>query len=185
MDDGAYQYRRFLSGDDEGIVEIIRIYKDGLILFINGYVRNIHIAEELAEDTFFKLLVKKPRYSDRYCFKTWLYTIGRNLALDHLKREAKKVDISDEDLVLLQREEKSVEQQYFVKEERIRLHRAILQLTPRYGEIIYLAYFELLSNQDIGRIIHRTPKQVANLLYRAKDALKSILIKEGFEYEGL
>ena len=47
MDNGASSYRRFLEGDDSGIVEIIRDYKDGLILFLNRYVNNIHTAEEL------------------------------------------------------------------------------------------------------------------------------------------
>lgn len=56
MDNGASSYRRFLEGDDSGIVEIIRDYKDGLILFLNRYVNNIHTAEELAEDTFLELL---------------------------------------------------------------------------------------------------------------------------------
>lgn len=50
MDNGASSYRRFLEGDDSGIVEIIRDYKDGLILFLNRYVNNIHTAEELAEE---------------------------------------------------------------------------------------------------------------------------------------
>lgn len=56
MDNGASSYRRFLEGDDSGIVEIIRDYKDGLILFLNRYVNNIHTAEELAEDTFFRIV---------------------------------------------------------------------------------------------------------------------------------
>ena len=47
MDNGASSYRRFLEGDDSGIVEIIRDYKDGLIFFLNRYVNNIHTAEEL------------------------------------------------------------------------------------------------------------------------------------------
>ena len=37
MDNGASSYRRFLDGDDEGIVEIIRDYKDGLILYLNAF----------------------------------------------------------------------------------------------------------------------------------------------------
>lgn len=49
MDRGEDSYRRFLEGDDEGIAEIIRDYKDGLILYLNSYVMNIHTAEELAE----------------------------------------------------------------------------------------------------------------------------------------
>lgn len=53
MDNGASSYRRFLDGDDKGIAEIVGDYKDGLILYLNCYVNNIFIAEELTEDTFF------------------------------------------------------------------------------------------------------------------------------------
>ena len=89
MDNGASSYRRFLEGDDNGIVEIIRDYKDGLILFLNRYVSNIHIAEELAEDTFFKIVTRKPRFTANGSFKTWLYTVGRNIAINYA-RQAKK-----------------------------------------------------------------------------------------------
>ncbi len=41
MDNGASSYRRFLDGDDKGIAEIVGDYKDGLILYLNGYVNNI------------------------------------------------------------------------------------------------------------------------------------------------
>ena len=82
MDDGANSYRRFLDGDDNGISEIVVKYKDGLILYLNGYVSNIFIAEELAEDTFFRLITKKPRFSAKSSFKSFLYAIGRNVAVD-------------------------------------------------------------------------------------------------------
>ena len=75
MDNGASSYRRFLGGDENGIVEIIRDYKDGLILYLNGFTQNICIAEELMEETFVKIVVKKPKFSARYSFKTWLYNI--------------------------------------------------------------------------------------------------------------
>ncbi len=42
MDNDASSYRRFLNGDDDGIVEIIKDYKDGLMLYLNTYVKNIH-----------------------------------------------------------------------------------------------------------------------------------------------
>ena len=61
MDNGASSYRRFCNeGDDSGLVEIIVNYRDGLILYLNSFVGNIHIAEELAEDTFVLLGTKKP-----------------------------------------------------------------------------------------------------------------------------
>ena len=59
MDNGASSYRRFRNdGDESGLVEIIRDYKDGLILYLNSFVGNIQIAEELAEDTFVLLGTK-------------------------------------------------------------------------------------------------------------------------------
>ena len=62
MDNGASSYRRFRDdGDESGLAEIIRNYRDGLIFYLNSFVGNIHIAEELAEDTFVLLGIKKPK----------------------------------------------------------------------------------------------------------------------------
>ena len=102
MDNGASSYRRFVEGDQNGIVEIIRDYKDGLILFLNGFTRNIGLAEELMEETFVRIVVKKPKFSPKYSFKTWLYTVGRNVAIDYLRRSSKTVDISAEEMAFLE-----------------------------------------------------------------------------------
>ena len=59
------------------------------------------------------------------------------------------------------------------------------KLLPQYSEVLYLAYFELLSIPEIADVTKKSVKQVSNLLYRAKSALKEILEKEGFEYEEL
>lgn len=53
MDNGELNYRRYINGDDDGIVEIIRDYKDGLILYLNGITGNFHLSEEYMEETFF------------------------------------------------------------------------------------------------------------------------------------
>ena len=76
MDNGADSYYRFLDGDKNAFVEIIREYKDGLILYIYGFVLNVDVAEELVADTFIKIIVSKPRFRGKSTFKTWLYSIG-------------------------------------------------------------------------------------------------------------
>ncbi len=185
MDNGADNYRRFLDGDDNGIVMIIKEYKDGLILFLNSYVKNIHIAEELAEDTFYRLVIHKPTYRVKGSFKTWLYTIGRNRAINHLRFSARFADLPPEDLCQLRSEELSVEEAYLKKEERIQLHCAIKSLVPQYREVLYLHYFESLSFKEISRITKKSEKQIQNLTYRAKKALREKLELGGFVYEGL
>ncbi len=65
MDNGASSYRRYLDGDDDGIAEIVKDYKDGLILYLNGYVSNLHIAEDLCEDTFSALSQRNPNTTEK------------------------------------------------------------------------------------------------------------------------
>jgi len=48
-----------------------------------------------------------------------------------------------------------------------------------------LIYFEGLSNADTASIMRKNARQMKNLVYRAKSALKSELDKEGFVYEEL
>ena len=103
MDNGASSYRRFLDGDDKGIAEIVGDYKDGLILYLNGYVNNIFIAEDLTEDTFFRLITKKPRYSGKSTFKSWLYAIGRNVAVDFIRHNSRMLNTPIEDMAFLTR----------------------------------------------------------------------------------
>ena len=87
MENGASNYRRFLNGDDGGFADVVREYKDGLILFVRGFVGDVYAAEEIAEDTFFRLLVKKPRYSGKSSFRSWLYAIAKHIAVDRVRRE--------------------------------------------------------------------------------------------------
>ena len=57
---------------------------------INSYVNDIYLAEDLMQETFFKIAVKKPKLKYKSSFKTWLYTIGRNIAIDYLRKHARK-----------------------------------------------------------------------------------------------
>ena len=69
MDNGASSYRRFLAGDNEGLAEIVREYSDGLIFYINSYVQNISLAEEIMEDVFVEIALKRPKYKEKKCFQ--------------------------------------------------------------------------------------------------------------------
>lgn len=185
MDNGAGSYRRFLDGDDKGIAEIVGDYKDGLILYLNGYVNNIFIAEELTEDTFFRLITKKPRFSGKSTFKSWLYAIGRNVAVDYIRHNSKMLSTPIEDMENYLSEEESLEQSYIKEERKIMVHKALSELSADYRTILWLVYFEGFSNKEAAVVLRKNQRQVKNLLYRAKQSLKSKLEKEGFVYEDL
>ena len=185
MDNGASSYRRFLDGDDKGLSEIVRDYRDGLILYLNGIVNNIFIAEELMEETLFKIITKKPRFNAKYSFKTWLYTIGRNVAIDYLRHNAKQADTSFDDLENYIQDEYDLEKLYIIEERKITVHRALRKLNTEYRQVLWLLYFDGLSNAEAAIVMKKSSRQMKNLVYRAKSALKSELDKESFVYEEL
>ena len=185
MDNGASSYRRFLDGDDKGLAEIVRDYSDGLTLYLNGIVNDFSIAEELMEETLFKIITKKPRFSGDYCFKTWLYTIGRNVALDFLRHNKKLSNASFSDIENYTEDGCDLEKEYLKEERKFVLHKALKSIHKDYREVLYLIYFEELSSGDAAKILKKNARQMKNLIYRAKSALKSELEKEGFTYEEL
>lgn len=182
--DASQYYHQFLNGDDSALTQIVCMFKDGLILYLNSYVNDLLVAEELTEDTFVKLVVKRPRYFGKASFKTWLYTIGRNVALDYLRRE-KNRNLSIEEAPEICDDEKCLEQNYIRQEDRILLHRAARKLKPEYQQILWLIYFENFSCKEAARILGKTTHNVETTVYRARNALKTKLIEEGYVYEKL
>lgn len=185
MDNGAENYRRFLNGDNGGLVEIVREYKDGLIFYLRSFTDDILQAEELAEDTFVRLVIKRPRFNQKSKFKTWLYTIGRNIAVDHVRRQSRHVEITYDDCPEIANEEASLEQVYIQEERSILLHRAMRELKPEYRQILWLVYFEGFTNREAAAIMKRSVHSVETLVYRAKRALRARLDEEDFIYEEL
>lgn len=183
MDKGTSSYRRYLRGDDEGLVEIIRDFKDGLILFLNGFTKNILTAEELCEDVFVKLAVKKPDFNEQSGFKTFLYAIARNAALDWLR--SRKNHVSLEDAGEMESEERSLEEQYLRGERKIAVHRALGKLKSNYRQVLTLTYFEELSNRETAEVMRKSVHSIEVMLTRARNALRKELEKEGFVYENL
>jgi RNA polymerase sigma-70 factor (ECF subfamily) len=183
MDNGASSYRRFRdNGDVHGLDEIIIEYSDGLILYLTSIVGNIQTAEELTEDTFVLLGTKKPKFKEKSSFKTWLYAIGRNIAIDHLRKYSKKACISLEDTPEMIDDETAVEEAYIKKEQQITIHKAMRKLQPKYQQVLWLIYFEGFSNKEAAKIMNKSLRSLESILYRARKSLRSQLETEGFDY---
>ncbi len=184
MGNGAECYRRFLDGDRDALAEIIRDYRDGMILFVDGVVNDFFLAEEIVQEVFIKLVVKKPKYSEKSSFKTWLYSICRNTALDFL-RKIKRRRESDTDELRNLADEADLEEQYINEERRIMIRRAMKKLKSDYCQVLQLIYIEGFDNSGAADVMNKSYRQIENLVYRAKKALKSELEKEGIVYEKL
>lgn len=178
MIDDATSYRRFLDGDNSGFDELITAYHDRLIYFLYQYVKNFEDAEDLAADTFMELIVHKRRYSFKSSFKTYLFAIARHKAIDHIRKEKHRSHISLEDMNKESADVTSVENTVLADDNMRRIKEICSRLSPDYATYLHLSIFEELENDEIAKIMKKTKKQLANIAYRAKNALKEALGKE-------
>ena len=90
-------YRRYLDGDEEGLTALMERYGSALTLYIDGYLGDVHEAEDLMIEVFSYLLTKRPRIRDGG-LKAYLYKAARHMALRHKsRRPAQRFDAGQDD----------------------------------------------------------------------------------------
>ncbi len=183
QDIGESSYRQYLDGDKDKFKVLVEYYGANLIYFINGYVKNIFVAEDLMEETFCDLVYYKHRYKGKSSFKTYLFSIARNKAVDYLKSKAKATITSLDDLSGIANDDLNLENMVVRKEEYRHLYSALSKIKYEYRNVLYLFYFEDMSYNEIAKVMKKNNKQIKNLMYRAKQTLKLIMETEGFIYE--
>lgn len=181
MDNGASSYRRFLDGDQSGFDDLIGMYRDPLVYFINGFLNNIEESEDVAEEAFMELIVHPHRYSFRSSFKTYLFSIARNKAIDRVRKEKKMSNVPIEDMDIEDMER--IEKELFKAENSQMLRSAMQKINPEYAALLCLLYFEDMTGEEAGKVLKKSKRQIANLTYREKNSLKRAMEEEGFSYE--
>ena len=172
-------YKRYVSGDEQALAEIICEYRGSLTLFIYRYVKNETVAEDIAIDVFSELVFNKHRYNYSVTLKTYLFTIARNRALSFLRRsrviEFCELTGNEPDF------SRTPESSLLEKERAKILYEALEKLPKDMMEAVYLVYFENLTYEQAAKVLKKNKKQVDNLIYRAKNKLYEILGNEGRE----
>lgn len=177
MDNGESSYRRFLDGDESAFGELLDMYSENLIFFINRYVHNISVAQELSEDVFVELLIHKRRYNFKTSLKTYVFTIAHNKAVDYIRKCARHPECAYE-YIENECDRISIEDEFLKKERARELHKAIEALNDDYKTVLHLIYFEDMSHEQAGTVMKKNKKQIENLVYRAKQSLRKELKKE-------
>lgn len=182
MDNGESSYCRFLNGDEQGLEELIALYRHPLTYFINGFVKDMDLAEDLMIDTFAQLVHSKGQFRGDSSLKTYLFRIGRNKAIRSLKKNRANSTVSLEEIEKNTGIDCQAEDETLVNEQKLELRSAMEELSPMNRQVIYLLYFEDMSHKAAASVLKKSEKQIANAAYRAKKELRAILEKKGFEY---
>lgn len=171
-------YNQYLNGDETGIEKIIEEFGENLVYYIFNYTNNYQDAEDIMMDTFAVVLSKKHCLKNQNAFKTYLYKIARNKAIDFV-RKSKRILFAQE-FIDNTEDLNNFEKTLIKTETQKQILDCIYSLPKTYKEVVMLHYFEELTYQQIAKILHKNKKQIYNLISRAKVILKQKLGKEVF-----
>lgn len=172
-------YRRYLEGDEAGLSELMQKYGNALTLYIDGYLGDIHEAEDLMIEVFSYLLTKRPQIRAGG-LKAYLHKAARHMAFRHKKK--RRVVFSLEQLQQEPEAEMLLEEVIGDRERNRILHLCMGRLHTEYREALYLTYFEGLRYAEAAEVMGKNVKQITNLVYRGKQSLRELLEKEGITH---
>src|ERR1700739_2569813 len=83
--------RQYQGGEEEAMAELLKRYKKRVYTYILNVVRNREVAEDIFQETFFKVIrtLKKKQYNSEGKFIQWVVRIAHNLMIDHFRQNGK------------------------------------------------------------------------------------------------
>ncbi|MDP4115064.1 MAG: RNA polymerase sigma factor [Bacteroidota bacterium] len=162
---------------------LIDAYKNKAYSMLKRMLKNESDAEEILQDCFLKAYYSLDKFQYKSKFSTYFYRIVYNSAITKLsgkKRLIEQAMDSVDDHYDLIDESYSFENN---KELSEKLNEIIEKLPPKYSAVLNLFYLEQLSIKEICEIMATTESNIKVLLYRSRNALKEIIIKNNLQEE--
>jgi RNA polymerase sigma-70 factor (ECF subfamily) len=175
---------RFFPGSDTREADWDALYAEHLPQIYNFFryrVRNRADAEDLTSVTFERAWRARDRYRrDRGAFGAWLFTIARNLAVDHYRGRRDMVSLeAAADLP----GGSTPEELSVLRSNQERLARLLESLPDRERELIAMKFGAELTNRDIARVVGLTQSNVGTILHRTIQELRKEWSREEKRHE--
>ena len=177
--------QRVQSGDVAAFDGLILKYRERLYAVIYNMIGNREDAADLAQDTFIKAFQSIKRFSGESAFFTWLYRIGVNAALGHLRkhrlRQFFSLDKVDEDnqpaaeVIAALTVDLTADRDTYVKELQEKLNEALQKLSIKHRTVVTLFEIDGMSHQQIAEVMNCSVGTVRSRLHYAKQLLQAEL----------
>ena len=164
-----------LSGDPLAFAGLVRRYQGSLFAYLGRMGLSDALCEELAQETFLRVWKNREKYDPtKAALSTWIFTIGRNVALDTLSRKTASVaDEKDIDQCADFSHASDPSQQYEQHESIVRLRQALSTLTMEDREVIAACYTPEIENTQ--QILNCSEGALRTRLSRARKRLSVAL----------
>ena len=175
------------QGRELAFRELVRRYERPVFSLVFRMVRDRETAEDLAQDSFIKVLNHIDRYSPEFKFSSWLFKIANNVAIDYLRK--RRIDTismhgsphastaSEIEATALEigSDQESALDELEAKELGSAIEQAIGKLRPEYRACIMLRHVEGRAYEEIAATLDLPLGTVKTYIHRARHELRQAL----------
>lgn len=168
---------RHQAGDAAAFAQLYARHYPRLMRFCRRLVRDSHLAEEIAQDTFLRAYVALDQLEGERRFYPWITVIARRLVIDHVRRDGRVQPRPEIENGSAGAAEDEVVQRF----EGDQVLAALDRVRSRHREVIHLRDWEGLTYEAIAARLGLSPTAVPPLLHRARAAVRReyLLVTEG------
>jgi len=177
--------RAVQEGDVAAFDQLILKYRERLFGVIYNMTSNREDASDLTQDAFIKAFQSINRFQGQSSFFTWLYRIGINSTLTHLRKNRlrtffslEKVDEEDRqsaEVIDALTDKSGADRDVFVHELQEKLNEAMQKLSIKHRTVVTLFEIDGLSHQEIAEVMNCSVGTVRSRLHYAKQLLQAEL----------
>ena len=173
-----------IKGRETAYRELLRRYERPVLSLIHRMVRDRELAEDLAQDTFVKVLNALDRYRPEFKFSSWIFKIAHNTALDWLRKrelptlsldgapDAVSAEAQEATRPMVATDDPSPADFTAGRELRHQLETAIALLRPEYATAVTLYHIEGLAYEEIAETMSLPLGTVKTFIHRARKELR-------------
>ena len=169
--------QRYINGDENSLNLLLNKHQRKIFSFILMRVRDRALAEDIFQDTFFKVIdsLRNGKYSEEGKFLPWVMMIANNLCMDHFRRIKRMPVIVDSDgkdiLNVLRFAEESREDEIIKQQTSKTVKELIEKLPADQKEVLILRHYADLSFKEIAEM---TGTNINTALGRMRYALLNL-----------
>ena len=176
-----------LKGRETAYRELLRRYERPVLSLIHRMVRDRELAEDLAQDTFVKVLNALDRYRPEFKFSSWIFKIAHNTALDSIRKreiptlsldgapDAVSAEAQEATRPMIASDEESPVDFTAGRELGGHIEAAISRLRPEYATAVTLYHMEGFAYEEIAETMDLPLGTVKTFIHRARKELREHL----------
>ena len=181
------------KGDLSAFEELLTRYERPLFNYIVRHIGDFHTAQDLFQETFYRIFKHRESFNPDLEFSAWAYRIATNLCIDEFKKKARELEVSLEDNRLDQEpsfrsgdrginkisSNPSPEGKLIKKDLEEKIKNLVKYLPEKLKSVFILSEYQELSCREIAKILEIPIGTVKSRLHHSFKQLVKLIKKRG------